>query len=107
MDVATLLHRARLEAGLSQRTLAEAAGTSAAAVCLYERGERIPRTDTLVRLVAATGATLRWSADRPATGIDLERNNRALVEVLELADALPHRRPGEEIEAPVFATLAS
>lgn len=105
MDVATLLRSARLHAGMSQRALAEAAGTSAAAVCFYERGERVPRADTLVRLVAATGATLRWSTDPPA-GIDVERNGRALVDVLELADALPGRRPPDEIAAPVFAALA-
>lgn len=106
MDAATLLHHCRTVAGMSQRTLAEIAGTSAAAICLYERGERIPRVDTLVRLVAATGASLRWSAHRPDTGIDAERNARALVEVLELADALPHRRQPDELQAPVFASVA-
>ena len=64
MDVATFLRTCRSEAGLTQRQLADRAGTSAAAVCHYERGTRVPRADTLVRLVAATGATLTWRAHR-------------------------------------------
>lgn len=106
MDVATLLRRCRLDAGLTQRELAARAGTSAAAICFYERGERVPRTDTLVRLVAAAGATLDWCAVPATDGVDLVRNGRVLVEVLELAEALPHRRPPDELDLPPFASLA-
>lgn len=87
MDVATFLRSCRSEAGLTQRQLAERAGTSAAAVCHYERGTRIPRVDTLVRLVAATGATLTWTARRfpadPATIEAMEDNGEALAAVLD------------------------
>lgn len=87
MDVATFLHRCRSEAGLTQRQLADRAGTSAAAVCHYERGTRIPRADTLVRLVAATGATLTWTARRfpadPATIDAMEDNGEALAAALD------------------------
>ena len=91
MDVATLLRSCRGRAGLSQRELASRAHTSAAAVCLYERGERVPRTDTLTRLLAATGATLVLSADWGAPAIDLASNGRALEDLLELSDHLPQR----------------
>lgn len=104
MDVATLVAACRRESGLTQRELAARAGTSAAAVCWYERGERVPRVDTLVRLVAATGASLRLVADPPAA-IDLDANARALVDLLDLADHLPqHAAP--DLEAPVFAASA-
>ena len=105
MDVPTLLVQCRTRAGLTQRELAARAGTSAAAVCLYERGERIPRVDTLTRLVAATGSTLRLEAARPPP-IDVDANARTLVELLELADHLP-RRSEPELRAPVFAAIAS
>lgn len=101
-----MLRRCRTEAGLTQRQLADRAGTSAPAICAYERGERVPRADTLVRIVAATGATLRWEVT-PAGSIDVQRNARVLEEVLDLADHLPRRRPADAITAPVFAELAS
>lgn len=87
MDVATFLRSCRSEAGLTQRQLADRAGTSAAAVCHYEQGTRVPRADTLVRLVAATGATLTWSARRfpadPATTEAVEDNGEALAAALD------------------------
>lgn len=105
MDAATLIRICRQRAGLTQRDLAHRAGTSAAALCLYERGSRIPRTDTLVRLVAATGATLRFQASVPGPRVDLAANGRDLEDLLDLADQLPQRSaPG--LEAPPFASLA-
>lgn len=103
MDTASLVTTARRRAGLSQRELAARAGTSAAAVCQYERGERIPRVDTLQRLVAAAGSTLTIDAP-PATGVDLEARGRDLVAVLDLADALP-RRHEPELDVPPLATI--
>ena len=105
MDAATLIVRCRRRAGLSQRQLAERAGTSAAAICLYESGQRVPRVDTLTRIVAATGATLSIGATSPPA-LDLEANGRVLEELLDLADHLP-RRSGPTGTAPVFATLAA
>lgn len=110
MDVATFLRSCRTAAGLTQRQLAERAGTSAAAVCHYEGGTRTPRADTLVRLVAATGSTLTWSARRfpsdPATADALEDNGEALAAVLDLAEHLPRRPRSEVLEAPVLARVA-
>lgn len=90
MDVATLLRDTRRRAGLSQRELARRARTSAAAVCLYERGDRVPRVDTLERLLAAAGATLSLDA-LVAPAIDLVALSEDLVAVLDLADQLPQR----------------
>jgi len=104
MDPATLIVTCRIRAGLSQRGLAERAATSAAAVCLYERGARVPGVHTLARLVAATGSTLEFVAPPPAD-VDRVANGRGLEELLELADHLP-QRSGRELAAPPFAQLA-
>lgn len=104
MDAATLLLRCRERAGLSQRDLAARAHTSAAAVCMYERGHRVPRVDTLARLLAAAGSTLQIDAGS-AAGIDPAANARALEQLLDLADHLPGR-PSRTLRAPIFRDLA-
>jgi len=104
VDSATIIVRARQGSGLSQRELARRAGTSAAAVCLYESGQRTPRTDTFTRLIAACGARLDVSLEIPAEPIDLEANGRALGSVLDLAQHLP-TRANRTLGAPVLARL--
>lgn len=104
MDAATLLRECRTRANLTQRELAEAAGTSAAAVCMYEAGDRIPRTDTLMRLISATGSSLHLVASS-SNPVDPEAANRDLLAALELAAALPYK-PEAQLVAPVFAKLA-
>ena len=94
VDAATLIVTARRRAGLSQRQLAARARTSAAAVCQYERGERIPRVDTLQRLIAATGSALHLEAAAPSP-LDVAANGRDLELVLGLADVLPKRHDPE------------
>jgi transcriptional regulator with XRE-family HTH domain len=106
MDVGTLLVRSRQRAGLSQRELAARARTSAAAICLYERGDRVPKVDTLARILAAMDATLELDAVSMPSEIDVAANGRALEELLDLADHLP-RRSSKQLGAPVFHDLAS
>jgi transcriptional regulator with XRE-family HTH domain len=55
----TLVRDARLAAGLSQRALAQRAGTSQPAVARYERGVATPSWETLQRLMTACGQRLR------------------------------------------------
>ena len=105
MDVATLLIRSRERAGLSQRELAARAHTSAAAICMYEGGGRVPRVDTLARVLAAMDATLELDAVDTPRGIDAATNGRVLEQLLGLADHLP-RRSTKELQAPVFGELA-
>ncbi len=106
MTVAQLVHRARERAGLSQRELAALAGTSAAAICEVEGGRRDPRVETLERIVGAAGGRLAVAVHWPSSReMDLARNGRALVDLLDLVDHLPHRRDGE-LEAPVLAREA-
>lgn len=62
-----LIKLARLEAGMTQRDLAEVAGTSQAAISAYESGRRSPTVDTLCRIVSATGKEVRMRLDKPDT----------------------------------------
>lgn len=104
MDSATLIRRARVAAGLSQRELAARAKTSAAAVSLYENGQRIPKVDTLARLLAAADHRLVLDVFRPVAG-DVERSGALLLEALERSDQEPLHRE-TELMAPIFRDLA-
>ncbi|HEX3623553.1 MAG TPA: helix-turn-helix transcriptional regulator [Acidimicrobiales bacterium] len=73
------VNQARRAAGLSQRELARRSGVAQSAVARIERGQQIPRADTLERLLTACGFELRLGpvlgalrgsideADRPST----------------------------------------
>lgn len=68
----TLVREMRLAAGLSQRALARRAGTSQPAVVRYERGAATPSWETLQRLAAACGRTLRIRAEATPDPHDVE-----------------------------------
>ncbi len=55
----SLILQARLRAGLSQRDLADRAGTSQSAIAAYERGAKDPAFETLSRILRAAGFDLR------------------------------------------------
>ena len=77
-EAAALMLAARLEAGLSQRALADLAGTSGATIAAYELGTKEPRLSTLRRIVEAAGMDLEWRY-RPAvdaTILGLTREDR-------------------------------
>jgi transcriptional regulator with XRE-family HTH domain len=106
VDVRQLVVVARARSGLSQRELAQRSGTSAAAICQYEGGQRTPRVDTLARIVEAAGASLVFELRWPQrTTLDLERNGRILADLLDLADHLP-RRSKPRLEFPPFGAIA-
>ena len=89
MDAATTLRTARSRSGLGLRALARRAETSHATLRAYETGAKVPRVDTLDRLVRAAGFEL--AVDLDAGLVEEEREDRAreLVEALELAAAFP------------------
>ena len=91
MDAASLLRTARSRAGLSQRALAAAAGTSQSAVAAIEAGRKQPTVATLERLLHAAGTELVPADEEQAA---LLRRGRRLEDVLHLAEALPFRREG-------------
>jgi transcriptional regulator with XRE-family HTH domain len=98
MRAAGLLRQARSRRGLSQAELAARAGTSQPVISAYEHGRRDPSTQTLGRLIAATGERLELRLAPhppevpPPTGP--QEHATRLVDVLRLADAVPRHRRG-------------
>jgi transcriptional regulator with XRE-family HTH domain len=71
-DLGSLLRRARTEAGLTQRRLAQFAGTSQPAIARYERGASVPSWATLCRLLEACGRHVRIVTDAATDPDDAE-----------------------------------
>jgi transcriptional regulator with XRE-family HTH domain len=97
---ASLTEQIRTQSGLSQAELGRRAGLPRSVVNAYLKGSREPGADTLSRLAAAGGFELRLERRQPP--VDAERAGRILVQVLELAEALPFR-PRPELEYPRLA----
>jgi transcriptional regulator with XRE-family HTH domain len=93
-----LLFQARREAGLTQAALARKAGIPRSVLNAYEHGRRQPGVDAFASILRAAGFNLRL-----VPCIDLERNARALSEVLNLAERLPWR-PRKKLGYPPFRT---
>jgi transcriptional regulator with XRE-family HTH domain len=89
VDADVVLKRARVRSGLTIRQLARRARTSHSAIAAYESGAKSPNAATLDRLVAACGFELRVRLERTAPFDDRVQRGRELLEVLDLADALP------------------
>ncbi|MET0305990.1 MAG: helix-turn-helix transcriptional regulator [Solirubrobacterales bacterium] len=85
------------DSGLSQAELARRAGMPRSVVNAYVRGKREPGADALARLAAAGGFQLKLAPRRPP--VDVDRASKILVQVLELAEALPFR-PRPELDYP-------
>jgi len=92
------------ESGLSQAELARRAGIPRSVLNVYLRGRREPGADALVRLAAAAGFDLEPRRRKPP--VDPERAGRILVQVLELAEALPFRPRSEIPHRPIVERLA-
>ncbi|HET9185579.1 MAG TPA: helix-turn-helix transcriptional regulator [Solirubrobacterales bacterium] len=75
--------------GLSQAELARRAGVPRSVLNVYMKGRREPGADALIRLAGAAGFDL--SLERRKPPVDPERAGKILVQVLELAEALPFR----------------
>jgi transcriptional regulator with XRE-family HTH domain len=91
--------------GLRQAELARRAGISRSVLNVYLRGRREPSADALVRLAAAAGFDLEPTPRVPP--VDAERAGRILVQVLELAEALPFRPRAEIGSRPLAERLAT
>ena len=93
MDAGRTLRRARLDAGLSLRALAERAGTSHATLAAYEAGRAVPRVDTLDRILRAAGYATDIDVTRRPDATDAERaaKGQELLDALELAAMFPAR----------------
>jgi transcriptional regulator with XRE-family HTH domain len=102
VDAATTLRRARTRAGLTLRALAARAGTSDATLSAYETGAKIPRVDTLDRILRAAGfAPAVELSSRPSGDGDRVAKGAELVDVLLLAEQFPARQ-SRTLQCPVF-----
>jgi transcriptional regulator with XRE-family HTH domain len=96
----SLIAEIRRRSGLSQAELARRAGIPRSVLNAYLHGGREPGADALLRIAAAGG--LGIGIDRRKPPVDADRAGRILVQVLELAEALPFR-PRREIQFPPLA----
>lgn len=78
---------------LSQAELARRAGLPRSVVNAYVRGSREPGAKALAKLAAAGGLELQLTRRTPP--VDADRASKILVQVLELAEALPYRPRAE------------
>lgn len=69
MSSALWVNQARRAAALSQRELSRRSGVAQSAIARIERGQQVPRTDTLERLLTACGFELRLGPVRGG-GVD-------------------------------------
>jgi transcriptional regulator with XRE-family HTH domain len=101
MEAAQILRFARTSAGLSQRTLAERAGTSHATLCAYETGKVDPSVSTFNRILRAAG--FRGEVDLVSYPREVQGYDRGdeLAQVLELASQFP-TRSFPRLTSPVF-----
>jgi transcriptional regulator with XRE-family HTH domain len=104
VDAARTLRRARLDAGLTLRALAERAGTSHATLAAYEAGRVVPRVDTLDRVLRAAGYATDIGVARRPDASDAERSAKGqeLLDALELAAMFPARHT-RRLRFPRFA----
>lgn len=89
--------------GLSQAKLARRAGLPRSVINTYMRGHRQPSVGALMRIASAAGFGLQLT--QRTAPVDAVRAGRILVQVLELAEALPFRR-GETLEYPRVPNLS-
>jgi transcriptional regulator with XRE-family HTH domain len=92
-----LVEEIRRRSGLSQAELARRAGLPRSVLNVYLRGRREPGADALLRIAAAAGLDLQPTPRRPP--VDAAQASRRLLQVLELAEALPYR-PRESLGYP-------
>ncbi|HUB74054.1 MAG TPA: helix-turn-helix domain-containing protein [Solirubrobacteraceae bacterium] len=104
-DVAAkLIARIREASGHSQTELARRSGLDRSVLSAYEHGRRQPSVAALARIAAAAGVELDLAPAR--NGAAEEHAGRVLAQVLELAEALPHRTRGELVYPPLIQLSA-
>lgn len=92
------MRRARVEAGLTLRALAERARTSHATLAAYEAGRAVPRVDTLDRILRAAGYASDIEVSRR---VDRGTKGEELRQALELAAMFPARH-AKRLQFPPF-----
>ncbi len=104
MTSVSLVKEIQERSGLSQAELARRAGLPRSVVNAYLKGSREPGAHALARLAAAGGFELQLGRREPP--VNAERAGKILVQVLELAEALPFK-PTAELGYPRLADRLS
>jgi transcriptional regulator with XRE-family HTH domain len=97
-----LLHEILARSGLSQAELARRAGIPRSVLNVYLKGRREPSAEATLRIAAAAGFDVELKPRR--SPVDEVRAGEILIQVLELAEALPFR-PRQEIQFPPLKRL--
>ncbi|MGH9026404.1 MAG: helix-turn-helix domain-containing protein [Acidimicrobiia bacterium] len=105
MTASAAVRLARRRAGLSLRALARRAHTSHATLVAYEAGSKVPRVDTLVRILRAAGFTADLELSAGVENGDPRARGRELVQALEVAEQFPARHE-PMLTYPPFAPVA-
>lgn len=100
MSGGELIRRARRQAGLTQAQLARRMGTSQSVLVRWERGQRSPTFDTVLKAVRACGFRLRAELEQADPGLD------RLIELRLAMSPLQRVKANERLleEARSFAT---
>ena len=61
MQSSAVVRQARATAGLTQRALAERAGTTQSTIAAYEAGRKEPSAETMTRIALAAGLAVSWN----------------------------------------------
>lgn len=88
------LREARHRSGATLRGLAARAGTSHSALAAYESGAKVPRADTMLRVLAAAGCTIDVVPAGEANLAEREARGRELEELLRFTAHFPSERRG-------------
>ncbi len=93
MNIGLALRSARHDSAESLRTLAELAATSHSALAAYESNSKVPRADTLIRILEATGHCVVVMR-KPAADIEARvARGKELEELLRFTSHFPTKRP--------------
>ena len=95
-----LIERIRDLSGLTQAELARRTGIQSSVLSAYEHGRRQPSAAALARIARAAG--LELNVVPRSDEVALERTERVLKDVLDLADSMPSRRRGELTYPPLI-----
>ena len=102
MQTAAMIRTARERSGLSLRELARRAKTSHATLSAYESGRVDPGVRVAERILEAAGFHVRIELERHPRTASGNLPGDELVDVLELAEHLPHRVRPRRMSAPIF-----
>jgi transcriptional regulator with XRE-family HTH domain len=98
---ADLIKEILASSGLTQAELARRAGLPRSVLNAYVHSSREPGADALARIASAAGFRLDLAKRKPP--VDPERASKILIQVLELAEALPYR-PKPDLRYPTLAS---